>query len=639
MTSVTVGDDASAAGDGDDLLVIALSGVQRFIAESRTTADLRAGSEIFARLAAQAARVIEDAGGARLVFPQRVPATPDRMDGVAAVASEAVGVPNRIVALVPAGRGARLAGEVAAAVDRLWRDWVRATVGGEVDTPGLPSVQWVRVPASGQGGYAAQWHEAQSVLVGRRRLRDFAEVEVLGERLCALSPRWTALPSAPLPSRAYERDVLSAANWVKRRWRGGVPADGGDRTDGERVGFPSTSSIASALFRQRVLRAMGERPVREAVTALRVAVWGLTRTRETAVAGLLQERPGDDLARWFAEAGGPWVYPEVWDAASLWRELGERRRPMPDVFPTRATAGRVALDGLLRLMDPQGKASAPPSYLALIAQDLDDMGAFLGGQRPAANGAVLAVDAAEHGRVSARLLQLADQQRQALIVAGILGVPVYAGGDDLLAFAPAPTGLAAARGCRSLVPDDLRTASTAVLFFHRTSSLRRAVTEAWALLAQAKTVDERKDALGVGFLRRSGVREYSIQPWHLAGHGDDSAADLFAVFGKRPHRRPLSPRLVSELERDEAELAGLDPFDDEADLYRAELSRLVQRHGGTSADASALGLLGRRERARREADTAVRGQYPVAASGVPARAARVAVFLRQECAQLGDGVR
>jgi hypothetical protein len=78
------------------------------------------------------------------------------------------------------------------------------------------------------------------------------------------------------------------------------------------------------------------------------------------------------------------------------------------------------------------------------------------------------------------------------------------------------------------------------------------------------------------------------------------------------------------LERDGQELSGLG-----YPMYRAELARLVARHGGGPGDAARLARLGINEKADHRA-----GDGRVL---VPVRAARVAVFLRQECAGHGAG--
>jgi hypothetical protein len=136
----------------------------------------------------------------------------------------------------------------------------------------------------------------------------------------------------------------------------------------------------------------------------------------------------------------------------------------------------------------------------------------------------------------------------------------------------------------------------------------------------------------VGFLRRSGVRQFSLQPWYgppAGSHEPDgtTTAELFEVFTQSTERgRTLSARLVPALERDATELAGIAHLFPE--LYRAELARIVGRHGGSGTEADKLARLGLRECG--PADLTGHGPVPV-------RAARVALFLRQECT-IGPGV-
>jgi hypothetical protein len=257
------------SASGCDLVVVSISSVQRFIAESRTTSDLRSASEIISRLAEEAAVVCGRVNGARVVFPGAEAGGP---------AGEAVGAPNRVVALVPAGAGPSVARDAADAVRALWAGWVRQLFGREIATTGMPSVQWVCAPAA-LGDYAAQWAKAQAGLVARRRVRDFWLEPVFERRLCSLSPRWPAEEQPPGGTPEFQRDTLSAAGWVKRRWRSLAG-------DGNRPGFPSTSSVASALFRQRVLERLGEPPVRAAVERLRAAVTLLDVPAEAPIRGL-----------------------------------------------------------------------------------------------------------------------------------------------------------------------------------------------------------------------------------------------------------------------------------------------------------------------------------------------------------------
>jgi len=204
-----------------DLIVLALPGVQKFIAEARSTSDVRAASEIYVRLAAEAAGVCGQVGG-ELVFP--------------ALSAGPEGMPNRVVALFPPGSGAGAAWAAKERVDSTWQDWVREALRladgtPSPATPGFPVVHWVCVPA-GPGGFAEQSRQAQRLLAARRRVRDFTAVEWPERALCRLGPRWPA-ERVPAGLREHERDTLSAAGWVKRRWRRmhGLP------------GFPSTPSL------------------------------------------------------------------------------------------------------------------------------------------------------------------------------------------------------------------------------------------------------------------------------------------------------------------------------------------------------------------------------------------------------------
>jgi hypothetical protein len=476
----------------------------------------------------------------------------------------------------------------------------------------------------GLGGYREQWEQARKLLDARRRVRDFPGAAWTGRTLCSLSPRWPAEP-APPGLKEHQKDTLSAANWVKRRWRQMQDLDG----------FPSTSSVASARYRQAVLARLGDRQVRAAVGELTEAAGQVVDTREAAVAGLpaVEGQPGS----WFRSSAGPWVYPGQWQAEPLARETGTE----PDSIGGAVTRGAAAARQLAEIMKDQHGMPGPASYLAVLVQDLDGMGRFLSGQGTSAAGTGITVSAEDHTRVSGQLRELAASQRRVLQAQSFLGVPVYAGGDDLLAFTPAATALAAARACHDAIPASLPTASTAVLFFHYQARLQSAMARAREMLEQAKASVPGKHALAIGYLRRSGAAGLSIQPWSDPDGG--SAAALFGIFAAdRAH--PLSPQLVTELERDGTELAGLGSRD--LDLYLAELRRLVRRHiraePGTgdavgsagvraAADAAAaraadaLALLGNTESARGAS------RPESAASGRrPERAARIGVFLRQE---------
>lgn len=590
----------SAAGSDRELLIIALPGVQRFIDDSRSTSDLRSGSEIVAALARRIADCCRQHGADLVIPPLK-----DPDDGE----PEVMGVSNQVTVLVSCGQADTVIHEVHVAVDEMWGEWVRQALelSPEADvpaTPGFPEVLWVRVPASSMG-YRRQWTDAQRLLAARKRVRSFAAVQAFNQNLCGLSSRWAA-EEPPGSLKEHERDTLGAANWVKRRWVKLARVDG----------FPSTPSIASAPFRRAVLRAMDDDDddtVRSAVERLMIATQGIHRRVEVAIAGLT-DGPGTAVADWFRRGGGPSVYPDWWQVERLGRDVGRSADDIRDP----ADAGRRAANALISVMKKRG-VPAPTDHLAVLVQDLDGMGLFLSGiGKDAAGRTIPEVSASEHRTVAGTIGNLAHDHRKAVEHPALLGVPVYAGGDDLLAFVPAVSALAAAKACHDLVPDTLPRASTAVLFFHYRSGLRDVLASARALLHRAKQAPG-KHRLVVGYRRRSGATGASVQPWISAG--GSSSADAFAVFARdRDHR--LSPRLVHDLARDASELNRLAKHS--TTTYQAELARLVIRHtGGPTAAAAVAG--------RAAADALYQlGVYEEAKGLKPELAAQVGIFLRQE---------
>lgn len=605
---------------GRDLVVVALPSVQRFITEARSTSDVAAASAIYSALAGKIIRVLADearAAGGEIVLPAAIGAQAGQDHARAAGRNNAEsGMPNRVVALLPDGKDA--ARKACREMGELWLDFVQQTFGKPMDTRGFPVAHWVCVPPH-PGGYEVQWEEAQQLLQARKRVRDFEWVEWRESALCSLAPRWP-VSDPPDGLKDHEKATLSAVGWVKRRWH---------KTAG-RVGFPSTSSIASAPFRQAVLEHLGDPDIEAAVGDLARHARQVIRAtqggdiRETRIAGL--PRQNADPADWFASTGGPWVYADRWQAESLARES----KADPASLKEAVEAGRKAAGHLRDLMGERYQEPEPAAYLAVLVQDLDSMGGFLAGTAASANGTKIDVTVANHQHVSGALRQAAQRQRDLLGAQGILGVPVYSGGDDLLAFTPARTALKAAMKLQEALSAELPFASTAVLFFHYHAGLQSVLARARHLLDEAKDkLKPGKHALAVGYVRRSGVDEVSIQPW--PARGGRTAADLFGVFAADVPNR-LSPRLLADLERDEGELGRLSR--QYPDLFRAELARLVTRHTAKSKDlkddvvraaaaraADALDWLGSHEQAG-----------PDRPDEVPLleNAARVGVFLRQE---------
>lgn len=570
--------DEGDVGVPYDLVLLSVGGVQRFISESRSTADVAGASKIVQRQAQRAAQFVQD----------RLAGSPDPCGLIFPAAAEAVGVTNKIVFLAEAGAGPGIAKAAADEVTKDWRAELEAIFKSNPapDTPGMPDLAWVSVTGTvDDGGYGELWEATQQEMVGRRRARVFEPITFMQRKLCAQSAGLPAVP-APQGRPAHERnEALSVAGWAKR-----VAA-------GQR--FPSTVSIASSAFRDGLLKLAATdsdvaAKLREQVEKLNGAldVLGL----HTDGAKLRSVSPPVGLEG-LAGRLGAWVTPERWDVSGIAREYGTEPN---EQMVRRARKAASALTAIAK----KAGIPAPSPYFAIVIQDLDRLGPALGH-----------LDRDQQRVVSRQLSDLAREQQRFLKEQHPLAVLVYAGGDDLLAFCPASEALRLAEAIRLQVrktftngplatagPDGAPiTASTGVVFAHMSNPLQDAVRSAQQAIAHAKEARRlrgpARDAIAVVVRRRGGERARTIQPWRPAADlNGASATELLTRIKPAPGVAALSAGLGSDLERDKvtlSELAG----EKNAELLAAELSRLVTRHGGTPDAGSALCALGLSERA------------------------------------------
>ncbi|GDY29084.1 Cas10/Cmr2 second palm domain-containing protein [Gandjariella thermophila] len=591
-----------------DLVFVSVGGVQRFVAESRKTVDAAGASSVVRYVMTQAAHAVQSALADRpwpcgLVFP-----TPGTL---ARAAGGTADVTNKLAFLAPAGTGPDLARQAAEAARSAWRGLVERAFGADRPTPGFPDLAWVSVTGSfgDDAEYRALWRRAGAAMGERRRARVFDPVSPGPTALCTQSP---ALPAAAgVPRRTARRDrteKLSVAGWTKRHH--GRADDDAD--------FPSTTVVASAAFRAALLtraaadeefRARLSRPVGELDEILRQIGDG-RRHR-----GLPPGIPIPDGLRALSDRLGTAVSPDAWEPDALRAEHGD------DLDGGLIDRGHQQARQLVSAVDD---ARLTP-YYAIVVQDLDRLGTAISG-----------LGLADQRRAAEALAELGHAQRALADSADHLGVSVYAGGDDFVAFAPAARALRLAKELRLLTRDAIAgsplaaagpgggtvTASTAVLFSHMTRSLQEAIAAAQDALHRAKKAEGRggrnRNALTVVVRRRGGERARTILPWWPPEDGKGrTAADLLDVVAPRGQAATFSARLAARLEQDRMHLDELGRTPELWSLLRAELDRLVARQGGTAEVADALCALGLDERG-------THGFNPVPA-------ALVGRFLAREC--------
>ena len=567
----SVKDISGVAEPGADLVIVAISGVQRFIAEARSAADLRAGSVLMSELATVMRDVVR--APAEVIIP---------------AADTGLGAPNRVAAMVPAGEGPVLAEAMAQAVGLAWERQLAEAFRGVGAAPrqtlGFPAVQWVVAHADADG-YRGQWQRAQDALVARKRVRDFPAHDEAQAKVCSLTGRWAALSGEGAPISAYNvrrSEALSAVGHVKR-WHG--------RRRGS--GFPSTLSVASAPFRDAIIR-QGEEDAAlwDGVASINGAFEALYGSCEGAAQAALRRGSGilpgmssssDEALTWLRETEGAWCAAETWDPDALRRDYDLAAAPGRKLCEN----GRAAA---VRLAHAAGDAGISPvtPYLTVLAQDADHMGEKLSDFRHAGT-----EPRGWHRRISQALGAIASRQRTEIESSAHLGQVVYAGGDDLLALVPAGSALAAARRVNQMFAKDEElaavlggppSASTVAVFFHASWPLQSAITAAQRLLKDAK--ERSRPGLGVAVLNRGGQRARVVLPWHdsgavtgklMIGHLETLAA---AISG------PLSGRLAAGLETDRVALAELS-----RDWLVRELTRRASRQGIIAERAPAVGAV------------------------------------------------
>lgn len=579
---------------GFDLVQFGIGGVQQFISESSTTADVANSSAIVQEFGAAIAGNVQGrlGSGFGVVFPR--PA-----------AARIGGVTNKIVFTCAPGSGPELARAAKTTAEGLWREVVRGCFGEDVATPGFPELWWVSITEDG-GDYGRAWARLSEASVARRRSRVFEPLVSQQRWLCAQSP---SLPAVTAPAhlvRVHERrSRLSAVGWIKRtRDRGGSDA---------RVAVRSTSSIASGAYRIALLT---DPPAGLAgqVAALRAAAARVSKpVTEAALCACKAQLSalGTEL--------GSWVYPSEWDLAGLRREYGSH------VTAEMAAAGKAAATAILRSANARGIA-APTPYYAVVVQDIDRLGKALSLLADSDDGM------AAHAHASDALVELGRAQRELIEAEPRHGVAIYTGGDDVLAFTSAASAIGMSARLRALTRERLEasvlrsagggevTASSAVVFAHREVPLYSVLARARTALDDAKTsrgVDGRdRDALAVVVLVRGGERAHTVQPW------TNDPAGLLARLG--PGSGVVSAQLATRFHTDAAQLSVLAGEEKMSDFLDAEVTRLVARHGGGDEEARALMRLARRERGASPADVGAAGFRPVGAL-------LVARFLATEC--------
>jgi CRISPR-associated protein Cmr2 len=497
------------------------------------------------------------------------------------------------------------------------------------------------------GQYDPNWGTVWSLLYdladrafnARKNLRNFKQAEETGDK-CTQCGQRTALRSGNRDSREFWAQVAERLQSQKRY---DIKPDGKERLCavctvkrfvqrevlerefGLRGGFPSTSEIAAAPFKKRVLEALGNgnQEVQKALQDFLSVVSSLipTTVAERAVPYLEDRKqilsgPEAQLAGKLLEIDGEWLLIESWTEERL-KEAGAT-----------ASKGTIqkATEALRRLYQAVG--AKPSKYYALLYMDGDHMGRWLSGTHKelATFSDILHPDVrhqlekdndwqfllqmkrlitpAVHAAISQALGRFALRLVPHIVEERYPGRLIYAGGDDVLALVPLEDALAVARELRAAFSGHVRfvngnlqvclgdsvtgyvewddeisltmgpkaTASIGMVFAHHLQLLDL-VLQAVRRAEHAAKRRYGRNALAVEVLKRSGETVTVGTKWS---------------YDKTPDVVGLLIELVRRLEKEQ--ISGKWPYTVEAEAValeelpaaaqRAELKRLLRRQAG-----------------------------------------------------------
>ncbi len=503
------------------------------------------------------------------------------------------------------------------------------------------------------GQYDPNWGTVWSLLYdladrafnARKNLRNFEQAGETGDK-CTQCGQRAALCSSSLDSRAFWRQV---ADNLREKNRYEIKPDGKERLCAvctvkrfvqrevlEFVqrevlekefkltgGFPSTSEIAAAPFKKRVLEALqkGLQAVRQALEDfLNIAPPQLATVAQGAVPYLenqkqeLKEQQAQELAKKLLRIDGEWLHVESWTDEHL-KEAGATLS-LGDT--------RKAIEALQALYEAVG--AKPSKYYALLYMDGDQMGRWLSGthEELATFGDILHPSVRDQLEKDSTWQSLLNQKRlitpavhaaisQALGHFALRLVPhivekrhpgrlIYAGGDDVLALVPLEEALAVARELRAAFSGHIRflngdlqvcledsvtgyvewgdvvfltmgpkaTASIGLVFAHHLQPLDL-VLEAVRRAEQAAKHRYGRNALAVEVLKRSGETVTVGTKW-----GYDTTPDVverLLDLVRRLEEEQISGKWPYAVQ---AEAAALEALLEPA--QKAELKRLLKRH-------------------------------------------------------------
>jgi CRISPR-associated protein Cmr2 len=521
----------------EGILIFTFSPVQSFISESRKISDLYTGSRILVELAQEVGKILENPSkNRRLVFPSDIKGD----------------LPNKLVAILPLTDCSEAAQEARSAFYAHWNHLAEAGLTSFSSKVNLNiadntwsqiwkrqiaedyfwEIYWVAVPLV--DSYQKSYKEAEQILGGIKRTRTFKASLEEGEK-DTLSGMREALHTACLDSSRHYwekivqemryghliqpggRECLDSIGLIKRFTQ---LREGGSQ-------FSSTSSIACRDFLDKA----SKKP--EALEKLELYNENLKQ--------LGCPVSGKDVLYSF---DGDFLYPEMLTEERLYEDYG--------IKPVQSNTLNTAISNLKKLYKAVG--SRPSSYYAILMLDGDNMGVALS----------KCTNENEHRDFSKRLNNFSKHAKE--IFPKHLAMPVYTGGDDVLALAPLSKALPLAIELAKLFNKETgESASAGIVISHHRSPLGTALRIVREAEKRAKSVPG-KAAICVRVVKHGGQEVELISKW------DDISSQL-GQWVEYFRSEKISTRMAYDLLNEAHTLTYL-----ETDVRSSGIRRLLNRH-------------------------------------------------------------
>ena len=570
------------------MLMFTIGPAQSFIEAARKTEDMWMGSYILSYLTATAIEKIQG-GGVEIIYPAIGSKPPFEFWREQDFATPSI--PNLFLAigdgtlsqddLAKCARGAE--SEVNTVfeqmakrmLDKVFGTWRNSYVEDlfKKQISGFFDVYWVITQEDVDQSYGEWYEYTASSLAAIKNCRAFKQTREFG-RKCSLDGTreilhleekesikqamdWWENFARSYPRHCRQKEALCAVSLTKRMGRHYLENYSRFKDDfkdkSERPKFPSTSEVATANFKERILC---KPDAFDVYTKFCKAVIELRQSddEETKIP-TIQPLPKIKCPI-PNNVDGEWLYEETWDPFYLeryyninWESQQKQIEHCEDL--------RKKLVGILE--------GEPGKYYAAIALDADNMGEV---NRKAKK-------RKEHESNSKQLIEFTKDARR-IVEKEHLGKLTYAGGDDLLALANLRDLLPILKKLHKAFPDDLTTLSAGVCIAHNKMPLTNVLAHARRMEKEAKNIDKNKNAIGFALFKRSGNISEVVTKWE---YGDLEVLPVGQKLVKLLQDDEISKRFLytfrdafAKLIGDDGKLVDLPPA-----LVKEEFKRLIER--------------------------------------------------------------